>query len=167
MYCPNCGHQPSTTTARFCAGCGFRLDGVVKLIEAGGALELLQPNAVTPNTLCAAKLTPKRKGVRFGGKLMFVSLVSLPLAIAASIGIDEPGPLLFPIFIFFAGLSWMMYARLFREDYPLSPPTPAVTPEALNESTISSLSFTNRLNPPSVVESTTKLLDRKRDQVSN
>lgn len=40
MYCPNGGHQPSSATPRFCSSCGMRLDGVVRLIEMGGALEL-------------------------------------------------------------------------------------------------------------------------------
>ncbi|HYE71686.1 MAG TPA: hypothetical protein VEF04_00085 [Blastocatellia bacterium] len=166
MYCPNCGHQPSTTTARFCAGCGFRLDGVVKLIEAGGAIELLQPNTSTNSGPFIPPLTPRRKGIRFGGKLMFASLASLPLTIAFSIGIDEPVPIIFSIFLFFAGLSWMLYARLFREDY-LLPQAPVANPEILGESNTGPLSFTNRLKPPSVVESTTKLLKRKRDQISN
>ncbi|HZS03443.1 MAG TPA: zinc ribbon domain-containing protein [Blastocatellia bacterium] len=37
MFCPQCGNQPASKSARFCPGCGFRLDGTVGLLVGNDA----------------------------------------------------------------------------------------------------------------------------------
>ena len=49
---------------------------------------------------------------------MFFGAVLFPVFLALSLAVDEGGPLILPIFIFFVGLAIMLYARLFREDTP-------------------------------------------------
>jgi hypothetical protein len=154
MYCPNCGHQPSSAAPRFCSGCGLRLDGVAQLIEAGGALEALAPPAAS------APPSPRRQGLRLGAKLMFASLVLLPFCFGLSFPADSPAPLLIPLTVFFVGLSWSLYARLFRDDAP-APPFFERVPPALGAPTPEAAGFADRRQPPSVVDSTTKLLSRK------
>jgi hypothetical protein len=49
---------------------------------------------------------------------MFLGGVLLPICFALALAVDEPGPLLLPGMIFFAGLVWALYCRLFADDKP-------------------------------------------------
>jgi hypothetical protein len=104
---------------------------------------------------------------------MFLSGVLLPVFFCISIIIDEPGPIFFPIAIFFAGLALMLYARIFGEEVPagkgkLAQPTisgtmPAALPPGLNVGMnsvgIQPARTAELVQPPSVTEGTTRLLE--------
>jgi hypothetical protein len=104
---------------------------------------------------------------------MFLSGVLVPIFVGVSILIDEPGPLLFPLIIFFAGLTLMLYARIFGEDVPagkgmLAAPSesgtiPAALPPAsnlgVNTFGVQRARTAELVQPPSVTEGTTRLLD--------
>ena len=56
--------------------------------------------------------------MRQGAKLMFLSLVVFPFSMMLGIFFDTPGFLVIPFTMFFAGLSWAGYVRLFIEGTP-------------------------------------------------
>ncbi len=45
MHCPQCGQQQVSGEVRFCSRCGFPLGGVIELLANGGNLPVLQPEA--------------------------------------------------------------------------------------------------------------------------
>ena len=70
MHCPQCGQEQISPEMRFCKSCGFSLDGVKELL-AGNVSPTLGQNG--------RKLqSPRRKGVRHGVILLFISLVFMP-----------------------------------------------------------------------------------------
>ena len=118
----------------------------------------------------------RRKQMRRAAKLMFFSGVLIPLGIAMSAAVDDPGPMVLPALLFFASLVWMGYARLFIDDTApmLNPgaqqsafgPMPTTRASLTPPTNIPMPDFgrqqvrTNELaQAPSVTEHTTKLLD--------
>ena len=110
MYCPRCSQQQVTDDASFCSRCGFQLGVVKELLVTDGAL----PARATD--FKSGFSSPGRRGARLGAKLIFFSLISLPLFIALSVNADSPIPFWPPGLIFLAGLTFVLYARIFRED---------------------------------------------------
>jgi hypothetical protein len=168
MYCPKCGQQQLSDEVRFCSRCGFRLSTVKELLASDGDLIMPQSGAH------GRELSPRQKGQRFGAKLLFWSIVGLPVAIALSIAVDSPGPLIIPLIAFFIGLMRILYARLFQESglpaghqaqsvlaggaerksaLPASHSVPATGFSAQRKDTA------EVMRPPSITEGTTKLLD--------
>ena len=167
MYCPNCGQQQVSEEMRFCSRCGLALSGLAEWL-AGGAL------AAQPKVEVSVA-SPRRKGIRRAAKLMFFSGVLFPIFLVISLAVDEGGPIIFPILIFFVSLVMMLYARLFS-----APTTPAIN-QAARTAVLESVSArsslppgtsipvsgvgkhqvrTNELaQPRSVTENTTRLLD--------
>ncbi len=112
MYCPKCGQQQPSSDVRFCNRCGLGLTRLSLWLEHADKL-IEQPEEASPRV-------PKkrRKYMRQGAKLMFLSAVLFPFAMILSGIFDTPGPLIIPFTIFLAGLSWTLYSRLFIEDLP-------------------------------------------------
>lgn len=154
MYCPNCGHRPSSAAPRFCSGCGLRLDQILRLMEAGGVLD----DSAAP--AAGGQLSPRRQGVRFGAKLMFASAVLLPPTLLLSFAAESPAPLFLSLTVFFLGLCWALYARLFRDEAP-APRLQEKAPLPLSAPPPEPLGFADRLQPPSVVDPATKPLGRQ------
>src|SRR6185503_8192865 len=115
--------------------------------------------------------SPRRKGIRRAGKLMFFSGVLFVVFLAISLAVDEGGPMIVPVLVFFVSLVMMLYARLFSDKT-----APVINQAAVNSApTRSSLPpatsipinsrpqvRTNELaQPPSVTDHTTKLLDNE------
>jgi hypothetical protein len=167
VYCPNCGQQQISDTMKFCSRCGLPISGLAEWIAGRGTPavpEVPQPH-IRPR---------RRKGVRRGAKLLFLSGVLIPVALVLSIIFDHPGPLLIPFTVFITGLSIMLYSRLFSEedlfDYQSQPSRLAATPErnALPPAANTGMEgvggqrmrTAEMTKPPSVTEHTTKLLDK-------
>jgi len=176
MYCPNCGQQQISDEMKFCSRCGIALNGLAEWL-AGDAL--LVKRSEEPQS---GALSPRRKGIRKAGKLMFFSGVLLPVFLVISFITDEGAPIIFPFLVFFVSLAMMLYARLFSDNaVPANQPSlknaAAQTSALPSNSMRSSLSpaanapfpnvgrqqaRTNELaQPPSVTENTTKLLDNE------
>jgi len=176
MYCPKCGQQQVSDEMRFCSRCGLALTGLAEWL--GGA-PLAAPRAEEPKK---GAMSRRRKGIRRSAKLMFFSGVLFPVFLAISIGVDEAGPLVIPLLLFFVSLVWMLYARLFSDNtVPGEIPTefgrPAQTstlgaqpvPNYLPPATTPPIPNTGRpqvrtnelAQPPSVTENTTRLLDQE------
>src|SRR4051812_28427762 len=111
MYCPNCGQQQVSDEMRFCSRCGFQLGAVSALLATGGA-----STDGTPTKVKSGKSLLANRRTRQGAKIMFASGVLLPVGMVLSIIFDSPGPLVLPFIVFIAGLSWLLYFRLFGED---------------------------------------------------
>jgi hypothetical protein len=175
MYCPRCSQEQISDDAGFCTRCGFQLALVKELLVTGGA-----PPA---NSIgFQLNLRSGRKGVRRGTKLIFFSVILLPLFLALSFVLDAPGPLVPPAILFLAGLASILYSSIFGEDLPglkqrssstfsenvinhrtLTPSSPPPRPE-LNEVRVDTAEI---ISPPSVTEHTTNLLRKTETQMNN
>jgi hypothetical protein len=140
---------------------------------AGIRLPLKREDEVQPQGL-----SPRRKGIRRAGKLMFFSAVLFPIFVMFSIAIDEGGPIVIPVILFFVSVAMMLYARLFSDNNPpaikqtvAQSPTFGSAPArgSLTQATTTAIPTggrqqvrTNELaQPPSVTEHTTRLLDHE------
>lgn len=170
MYCPKCGQQQVAEVARFCPRCGLALTGLAEWLAAGGGLVPPREEPATP-----APPSPRRKAIRRGAKLLFWSLVLLPVFITFGLAVDDPAPLVVPFSLFFVSIVWMLYARLFLEGTARAEARPAQThslgagaggaalPPATNlyVPPAQQVRTAELAQPPSVTESTTRLLDRE------
>jgi hypothetical protein len=170
MYCPNCGQQQISEEMRFCSRCGLALSGLAEWL-ATGRLPLKREEEAKP-----VALSPRRKGIRRAGKLMFFSGVLFPVFLLFSLAIDEGGPMVIPFMLFFVSLAMMLYARIFSDK---NPPVsfPSAQTSALGSASARSLPPANTVTmphagrhqvrtnelaqPPSVTENTTRLLDNE------
>jgi hypothetical protein len=175
VYCPRCSQPQSSDDAGFCTRCGFQLALVKELLVTGGA-----PPA-NANDFHVSSLTSGRKGVRRGTKLIFFSIILLPLFFGLSFILDSPGPLVPPAIIFLAGLASILYSSIFGEDLPrakqpfsstfpeiskyrtLTPSAVPLRPE-LNDVRVETAEI---ISPPSVTEHTTNLLRKSETQMDN
>ena len=172
MYCPNCGQQQISEEMRFCSRCGLALSELAEWL-AGGRLSLKRDDEPKQTTA----LSPRRKGIRRAGKLMFFSAVLFPIFLVFSAAIGEGAPMVIPFLLLFVSLVMMLYARLFSDNNPpvnmkggqpstlgsvstrgsLPPATTTAIPSAGRQQV-----RTNELaQPPSVTEHTTRFLDNE------
>ena len=180
MFCPQCGQQQVSGVIRFCSRCGFPMDGVIQLLGTGGMVPAYRASEepVQPS--------PRRKGVKQGA-LLFLSgivLVSILGVFASYSGSRFPEILaaLAAIICFIGGPMRMLYAAIFEEGAPrpvrhYPPPIPMHVPQqfaphgqhqALPPPPARSPGAWRRrpntaelVNPPSVTENTTRLLDKE------
>jgi hypothetical protein len=123
MFCPKCGQSQVSEEVRFCSRCGFPLTGVAELLTTNGIV-------TSRPTTAPQAMSPRRKGMRQGGKLMFFGvLVSVLLGILVA-AMDGPGEIpAASSLIFIAGIFRILYA-LFFEDKSPAPQPPAPSPYA-------------------------------------
>ena len=174
MYCPRCGQQQISDEMKFCSRCGLPMSGLAEWLASGGA-----PAGREQETQVSLR-SPRRKGIRRAGKLMFLSGVLFPVFLVLSLVMDEGAPMIIPVIIFFVALTMMLYARLFGEEISSIKSQQAKTsglgamsrnsalPPASNIPMYGPGNLagqrvrTNDLaQPPSVIEHTTKLLDKE------
>jgi hypothetical protein len=105
---------------RFCPSCGFRLDGVADLLARDGF------PAGALNAIRSGEPSERKKGIRRGAKMVFLSLGMLAPVGGLSVAVDEPGLLFLPLTLFLAGIFWMIYYRLFGD---VNAPAPKSRPE--------------------------------------
>ncbi|MDX6713125.1 MAG: hypothetical protein QOH96_4141 [Blastocatellia bacterium] len=169
MYCPKCGQQQPSSDVRFCNRCGLGLTQLSLWLEH--ADKLIELPEVAPSQVPKKR----RKRMRQGAKLMFLSAVLFPFAMMLGVIFDSPGPLVIPFTVFLAGLSWTLYSRLFIEDLPQEESSSKVIGSRENR-VLSAGGFpggginwsSGRVHtaeiaqPPSVTERTTVLLEKDR-----
>jgi zinc-ribbon domain len=180
MYCPQCGQQQATDSMRFCARCGFPLEGAMILLAHGGMLPRYE--AAGGET----KISARRKGVKQGALLFLIGVVLVPLlAIFANYAPSQIGKAFeffaatAAVLTFVGGPLRMLFAALFEEGAPprqfvmppaygptAIPPAP-VRVTALPQATATRTAGWRRpqtaeiLQPPSVVtDHTTRLLEK-------
>ena len=129
------------------------------------------PAEAVPRKIARRRL----RGVKRGAKAMFLSGVLAPVFLGLSFLADNPGPLLIPLTIFLAGLALVLYTQLFgegastvtRQQVQPSSFEPRLTDTALPPaSNLGINSFGEQqvrtkelVQPPSITEHTTRLLD--------
>jgi len=180
MFCPQCGQQQVTGVIRFCSRCGFPLDGVIHLLNNGGNLPMYRsPDEPVP-------VSPRKKGVKQGGLLLLSGAVLVPILGIFSSYSDsrflEILTALAAIICFMGGPLRMLFAAVFEEGAPrparlYGAPAPMHMPQqfappaqhsALPPPPIRSQpswrprpNTAELVNPPSVTENTTRLLDKE------
>ena len=180
MFCPQCGQQQVTGHVRFCSRCGFPMDGVIHLLGNGGMIPVFRP----PDE--PAPISPRRKGVKQGGTLLLSGVLIVPImALFASFtnwAFFEVLAALAAIICFIGGPLRMLFAALFEEGAPrqfrpygppappmhapqqFAPPAPrpALTPPpARPQGAWRRPNTAELVNPPSVTENTTRLLEKE------
>jgi hypothetical protein len=180
MYCLRCGQQQATDSMRFCARCGFPLEGAVVLLNHNGMLPHYEPADGE------TKISARRKGVKQGALLFLIGVVLVPLlAIFASYAPNQIGTAFeffaaaAAVLCFVGGPLRMLFAALFEEGapprqfampstYAQTPIPPPVRVTALPQApAIPTVGWRARphtseiVQPPSVVsDHTTRLLEK-------
>ena len=177
MHCPQCGQEQFSSETRFCKSCGFSLDGVKRLLATAGASTANEQENHKPLE------SPRRKGVRQGVILLFISMVFMPLITL----IGKPRGDFLPMIFLMAGLMRILYAVIFQQGAPRKKKQHSALPDvgpiptdqlgtaargsALPPSqSVPVSSFSARgmdtsemVSPPSVTEHTTKLLEESQE----
>ena len=171
MFCPKCSSHAGADASRYCRNCGFRLDIVALLMTYNGEPQSFAP-AIMPST-APTTVSPRKNGLRSGGKILFSSLVMFPFIFAWAVSMRNAGLFFIPVTVFFLGAVRMLYAWLFEDSIPgshvamPSVPAPAYRPLSALPTVYqppgvrTEVPNTSNVNqPPSVTEPTTNLLGR-------
>jgi hypothetical protein len=150
--------------ARFCSRCGLPLTAVFELTANGG---------LTVESGASVK-SQRRRGMRAGAKIMFLSGVLFPIFLGLSAAADAGEPMLVPLIVFFVGLTCLLYFRLFGDDQPVNERRQShrfdnrqgrtAIHEAERENVGAPLFIarkTGDIEQPSVTEATTHLFDQQ------
>ncbi len=183
MFCPQCGQQQPSEELRFCSRCGFPLHGVVQLLATGGQPLVPQMQGMP------RQRSPRYEGVKQGVSLFLIGMVLVPLvAVFSTLILRRPEMFVPPVAIicFVGGLMRIIYALIFQEGAKsmaqYEPPAyiPPAVPQQQQMSggaarlgalppqrTVPASGWrrpdtAELVQPPSVTENTTKLLDRDR-----
>jgi hypothetical protein len=180
MYCPKCSQQQVSNEVRFCSRCGFLLSGVRELMASEGAP--IEREVEAP----AGQLSRGQRGVRKVALMMLASL-ALTLVVGLLTAIDDAFAvlLLLPVLCFVIGFVRVLYGVFFAEKRTalvkgttsqphVVPPGPlgtAARGQQLSPPRVAPLEgFTAKrmetgeiVQPPSVTENTTRLLDEESD----
>ncbi|HYH84775.1 MAG TPA: zinc ribbon domain-containing protein [Pyrinomonadaceae bacterium] len=177
MFCPRCSQQASDDV-RFCSRCGLSLDAVTELVESGG----YRASATGEGALA---LTPRQRGTRKGALIMVAGVTFAVLAVLLTLFKEDFFVLMLPAaLVFTIGLMRMLYGLLLEDDSARSKAAkraPATThekaPPKLDRASargaqlpparsVPASVFTSvradtsdMAAPPSVTESTTRLLE--------
>jgi hypothetical protein len=179
MYCPKCGQERGSEATSFCSRCGFLLTGAAELLHTGGVIPPIIPSGT--------EQSPRSLGIKHGLFIFLLTFLVAPLLGIISVFLFRMPPWPMGIAIFLlggGGLLRIAYALMFESKYPLGLPAGAslrVDPQpSLNQAAehgelppqraIPASQYvtprtgrwldTKDLEPPSVTESTTKLLER-------
>jgi hypothetical protein len=180
MFCPECGQERISQVTSFCSRCGFLLTGTAELRRTGGAP--LLPAEDTPS--------PRSRGIKSGLFIFLLTFLVAPILGMLSVfalGM-RPWPMGIAVFLLGGGgLLRIAYALMFESRYPLALPAgdglqldeqPAlerITPNAFlhPQRDLAASEYaspragrwldTNDLEPLSVTDSTTKLLEKNSD----
>ena len=183
MFCPRCGEERISQETSFCSKCGYLLTGTAELLEAGGT-------PLVPTTDRMVGASPRLRGIKLGMFMLLLTIVLAPIVGIISVFAlnTEPWPVGVVIFLLGGGgLLRIVYALMFesKERTPLLPEegwpkagmvgAAAATDEQQlsgpgSKGELYPSSFipppsnrwldTNDLEPTSVTDHTTKLLEK-------
>ena len=181
MFCPNCGQERISTETSFCSRCGFLLTGTADILQMGGLIPRLSPETTY------LPPSPRSRGVKQGVFVLLLSILIVPLLTVLSIATNLRSPILpivATILLVTGGLLRMAYAWMFESPIPggrtiegnamsvadnlLKRPSNAQLPPQQSYP-VSSYAApatgnwrdTNDLEPRSVTEGTTRLLENE------
>lgn len=190
MHCPQCGQQQVSSEQRFCSRCGFPLSGVAELLANGGVLPEYQAPSTDATPQVSPRRKGVQQG--FALIFLAAVLTPLFAALNAYLRFPELFATLTAIVGFIGGALRVLYALLFEQGAPKNvayvhtnqpqPSLPAYTQPPSSPRPSGDISrrplppqqsvpVPNRrrhdtaelVNPPSVTENTTKLLDKKEE----
>lgn len=187
MHCPQCGQQQVSNELRFCSRCGFPLGGVMELVANGGVIPQYQPPSegtrkVSPRRkgvqqgfaliFLAAVLTPF-----FAVLHEYLGFPDIFIALSAVIGFIGGALRVIYALIFEEGAQKVIYLNAHPQQpvfspYQQSTPMPRPLAEANRARPLPPQqsapiqgwrrpNTSELINPPSVTENTTKLLDKQ------
>lgn len=114
MFCPQCSQEQISEDTSFCSRCGFLLSGVSQLLANNGML----PQMLSPANSDIE--TPRKKGIKQGGKLMISGLILVPLitflSLALNIRTGAGLAVVIAILTFWGGLMRILYAAVFESN---------------------------------------------------
>ena len=176
MFCPSCGHEKSSPDTNFCSRCGFLLSGASELLQTGG---------VIPER--PKKCSPRSRGIKQAVFLFFLAIIIPALvgliAIALGFG-DYLIPLVLgpAVILGYNGLLRLRYALNLEDPSPAAgkddsltaaqthidrpaslgvlPPQQSYPAEQFSMPANRNWRDTRDLEPRSVTEGTTKLLEK-------
>lgn len=174
MYCPKCSQEQVSEYVRFCSRCGFPLHVVSDLLAHNGVLTGLETKSEE------VRLTPRQKGVRQGVTLMFAGLVVSFIITVLSIFVFGKPEVFITIanaIFFLGGMLRILYAYIFEPGaktkrptyeppyldenaniFALPPPPQSVPATGFGAQHLNTAEI---VNPPSLTEHKTKLIDEK------
>jgi hypothetical protein len=154
----------SSEAMRFCSRCGFQLSAVTALLGNDGA-----PLAESPGD----QPLYRRIFSRFGAKVIVLSVALFPVAFLISLAEDTPGPMMFPLALALVGFVLLAFSviqckvrALTRQETKQISPTaerstlPPARFEPIPATGFRATDTAEIIQPPSVTESTTRLLAR-------
>jgi hypothetical protein len=180
MFCPRCGQEQISYETRFCSRCGFLMTGVGALISNDGNLDVFAARK-------PAKVeTPRKRGLKQGLFIFLLTFLVVPIVTILTIWARaEPfGVVISSILLFVGGLLRMAYALMFESNIPgeptieqtvyqsaqnllnkqqnqnALPPPQSIPVSSYVPPNQGSWRDTNDLQPSSVTDHTTKLLDK-------
>src|SRR5436190_11349637 len=179
MFCPQCGQERVSVETNYCSRCGFLLTAVGDLLQTGGQ----NPLAIARSG--SQTQSPRKRGIKQGLFLFLLTFLVAPIMGMISIALRmEPFLVGISVIVcFIGGLLRMVYALMFESAEPGAPTLEEKVlahAAALNDTrqqkglpqhqSMPAANFvapaggnwrdTNDLQPVSVTESTTRLLDR-------
>jgi hypothetical protein len=180
VYCPRCGQEQISSETRFCSRCGFLMTGIGEVVLTGGLNQQLQAGNV--------KLpTPRKRGLKQGGAWFLLGIFLVPLLGVLSLLIHFPEEIigLAAIVFFVGGIVRMIYALIFESGNPADktleenvmqtaqkllnkkpqvnalPPQQSIPANGYVPPVAGNWRDTNDLQPTSVTDATTKLLEKE------
>ena len=180
MFCPNCGQERLSTETSFCSRCGFLLTGTADILQMGGLIPRLSPETTYQPP------SPRSRGVKQGLFILLLSILIVPLLTMFAISIRlGPGlPIVATILLVTGGLLRMAYAWMFESPVPGGrtieenavsaaqnllnrpsntqlPPQHSYPASSYAAPATGNWRDTNDLEPRSVTEGTTRLLENE------
>ncbi|MEP7212281.1 MAG: zinc ribbon domain-containing protein [Acidobacteriota bacterium] len=177
MHCPKCGQLQAADDTRFCSRCGLLLTGVAQVVAQGGVLAAANPD------LPKGVTTPRNRGLKQGLFIFLLAFLVVPILTIISVALNaEPyAVVLAAIVLTVGGMLRAAYALMFESNVPIlgasttadaanlisgSQSAGSLPPQHtdLYASPAGSWRDTSDLldrRPPSVTDSTTKLLQKE------
>jgi hypothetical protein len=168
MYCPQCGQERISESTSFCSRCGYLLTGTAELFKTGGVLKASDTES------------PRSRGLKQGLFMFLLVFVVAPILGMISVfgfGI-VPWPMGIAIILLgVGGLLRIAYAMMFEPKDPIGVPTTKELDSArtsalppIRDIPLADYARPSRFDPvtseipPSVTDSTTKLLEKDPDK---
>ena len=179
VYCPRCGQEQISAEVRFCSRCGFLMSGLAEVVLNGGIPQQLMPSA--------PKLpTPRRRGLKQGGAWFLLGVVLVPILgiLSELLNFKDEVVGLAAVIFFLGGIVRMLFALIFESGNPAEktleenvyqtaqkilkknqnagalPPQQSIPVDAYAPPRAMNWRDTNDLEPTSVTDETTKLLNK-------